>query len=281
MATSKVLKPRRGSTAEHATFKGQAFEITFDTDKKTVVAHDGLTMGGFPLAHEAALSAADNALRTLIDQKVSEVEGVSSNELKALEGALRGLINSNAQQQNMRDDNQDNVISALDATLRALIAQEVEKAISAASAAQFAAADAHDSATSAHDRLDVNSSRIDGLWDAKVDKDSPKDLAGNDLATLPNWGAVVAQSVNVEYTASCDGLIFFGTDDYGGAVGQVMTSNLRINGVSFTVFAHTGLGSSVFQSGCVQVSKGDKYAFFPGRLTGSEYLRFIPLKGAN
>lgn len=123
MATSKVLKPRRGSTAEHNTFKGQAFEITFDTDKKTIVAHDGLTMGGFPLAHEAALSEADNALRALIDQKVAEVEGVSSSELSALESALRGLIHSNAQQQSIRDNDQDNVIVAL----RALIQQELEK----------------------------------------------------------------------------------------------------------------------------------------------------------
>lgn len=122
MATSKVLKPRRGSTTEHATFKGQAFEITFDTDKKTIVAHDGLTMGGFPLAHEASVSETDAALRTLIDQKVSEVEGVSSSELKALETSLRGLINNNAQQQAVRDDNQDSVIAVLDSAHRELIA---------------------------------------------------------------------------------------------------------------------------------------------------------------
>ena len=127
MSTSKVLKPRRGSTTEHATFKGQAFEITFDTDKKTIVAHDGLTMGGFPLAHEAAVAETDEALRALIEQKVSEVEGVSSSELRALENALRGLINSNAQQQAARDADQDNVVTALDAALRALIAQEVAK----------------------------------------------------------------------------------------------------------------------------------------------------------
>ncbi len=123
MATSKVLKPRRGSTTEHATFKGQAFEITFDTDKKTIVAHDGLTMGGFPLAHEAAITETDEALRALIEEKVSEVEGVSSSELRALETALRGLINNNAQQQAAKDADQDNVVTALDSALRALIAK--------------------------------------------------------------------------------------------------------------------------------------------------------------
>ena len=123
MATSKVLKPRRGSTAEHDTFKGQAFEVTFDTDKKTLVMHDGLTMGGFPLAHESSVAETDSALRTLIDQKVAEVEGVSSSELQALDLALRGLINSQAQQQAVRDTDQDNVVTALDSALRTLIAQ--------------------------------------------------------------------------------------------------------------------------------------------------------------
>ena len=119
MAISKVLKPRRGSTTEHATFKGQAFEITFDTDKKTIVAHDGLTMGGFPLAHEAAVAETAEALSALIEEKVSEVEGVSSGELRSLESALRGLINSNVQQQVVRDENQDNVIEALNSALGA------------------------------------------------------------------------------------------------------------------------------------------------------------------
>lgn len=137
MATSKVLKPRRGSTAEHANFRGQAFEITFDTDKKTIVAHDGLTMGGFPLAHEAALTETDVALRALIEQKLSE--SAFANELQALESALRGLIDNNAQQQVVRDNNQDNVVTALDTTLRALIAQEVGRAMSAANAAQGSA----------------------------------------------------------------------------------------------------------------------------------------------
>ena len=125
MATSKVLKPRRGSTAEHSTFKGQAFEITFDTDKKTVVAHDGLTTGGFPLAHEADVATVDSELRSLIDQKISDLEGVSSSELTVVETALRSLINLNAQQQSARDSAQDDALTSLNSTLRALIAEEV------------------------------------------------------------------------------------------------------------------------------------------------------------
>lgn len=52
---SIVLQHRRGTTAQHATFTGAAGEVTFDTTKKTLVAHDGLTAGGIPLAKETAL----------------------------------------------------------------------------------------------------------------------------------------------------------------------------------------------------------------------------------
>jgi hypothetical protein len=47
MATS--LKLRRGTTAQHASFTGSAAEVTVDTDKNTVVVHNGSTAGGFPL----------------------------------------------------------------------------------------------------------------------------------------------------------------------------------------------------------------------------------------
>lgn len=58
MASSFAIKQRRGTTAQHATFTGLAGEITVDTDKKTVVVHDGSTAGGIPLAKESALTEA-------------------------------------------------------------------------------------------------------------------------------------------------------------------------------------------------------------------------------
>jgi len=48
---------RRGNTAQTNAFTGAVAEITVDTDKETVVVHDGSTAGGFPLARESALSA--------------------------------------------------------------------------------------------------------------------------------------------------------------------------------------------------------------------------------
>ena len=48
MATQ--LQLRRGNTAQTAVFTGAIAEVTVDTDKKTIVVHDGTTPGGFALA---------------------------------------------------------------------------------------------------------------------------------------------------------------------------------------------------------------------------------------
>jgi len=45
---------RRGNTAQTAAFTGALAEITVDTDKKTIVVHDGVTPGGYALAKEAS-----------------------------------------------------------------------------------------------------------------------------------------------------------------------------------------------------------------------------------
>jgi hypothetical protein len=47
---SKQVRLRRGTTADHATFTGADGEVTFDTDKKCLVVHDGATPGGAPVA---------------------------------------------------------------------------------------------------------------------------------------------------------------------------------------------------------------------------------------
>ena len=45
----KKVQLRRGTTAQHATFIGAPGELTFDTDKTVLVAHDGATAGGFQM----------------------------------------------------------------------------------------------------------------------------------------------------------------------------------------------------------------------------------------
>ena len=66
-----ALRRRRGTTADHATFTGLAGELTVDTDKNTVVVHDGATQGGHPLALEEATRG---AVRFDVAQTLLEAE---------------------------------------------------------------------------------------------------------------------------------------------------------------------------------------------------------------
>jgi hypothetical protein len=56
---ANALQLRRGTTTQHNTFTGLAGEVTVDTDKETVVVHDGSTAGGFPLARASDLTNFD------------------------------------------------------------------------------------------------------------------------------------------------------------------------------------------------------------------------------
>ena len=62
MATQ--LKIRRGTTAEHASFTGAEGEITLDTTKDTLVAHDNYTAGGRPMLREDLNNLANSAIGT-------------------------------------------------------------------------------------------------------------------------------------------------------------------------------------------------------------------------
>ena len=52
----KQVRLRRGTTAQHATFTGAEGEVTFDTSKKVLVVHDGVTAGGKPMDNFAKLN---------------------------------------------------------------------------------------------------------------------------------------------------------------------------------------------------------------------------------
>ena len=49
---AKLLKLRRGTTTQHASFTGAEGEVTIDTTKDTAVVHDGAQAGGRPMARE-------------------------------------------------------------------------------------------------------------------------------------------------------------------------------------------------------------------------------------
>ena len=46
---STQVQFRRGTTAEHQLFRGAEGEVTVDTSLRTVVIHDSVTAGGFPV----------------------------------------------------------------------------------------------------------------------------------------------------------------------------------------------------------------------------------------
>ena len=49
---AKLLKLRRGTTTQHGSFTGAEGEVTVDTDKESLVVHNGSNAGGYPLARE-------------------------------------------------------------------------------------------------------------------------------------------------------------------------------------------------------------------------------------
>jgi hypothetical protein len=78
---ANALQLRRGTTTQHNSFTGLAGEVTVDTDKDTVVVHDGSTAGGFPLATSATIAT---EVAALVDSAPGTLDTL--NELAAALG---------------------------------------------------------------------------------------------------------------------------------------------------------------------------------------------------
>ena len=65
---SKVLQFRGGTSAEHNNFIGANREVTVDTDKNTLIVHDGVTQGGYELAKKEDI---DNLVGTVAEFEAS------------------------------------------------------------------------------------------------------------------------------------------------------------------------------------------------------------------
>src|SRR6056300_1180186 len=93
---AKRLQHRGGTTSQHSTFTGAVREVTVDTDKNTLVVHDGATAGGHPLATATNFKSTgidDNATSTAITidssqnvQITGSVKGVSDLNLQSNDG---------------------------------------------------------------------------------------------------------------------------------------------------------------------------------------------------
>lgn len=73
-----VIQWRRGTTAQTATFTGALAEVTVDTDIKSLVVHDGTTVGGYPLAKSSELQDAYNKANAAFDYANTASGGLSS-----------------------------------------------------------------------------------------------------------------------------------------------------------------------------------------------------------
>jgi len=92
MATQ--IKLRGGTTSQHSSFTGAAREVTVDTDKNTIVVHDGTTAGGFPLVardssgnatfadNEKAQFGAGNDLQVYHDSTHSYIDDAGTGNLR-------------------------------------------------------------------------------------------------------------------------------------------------------------------------------------------------------
>lgn len=105
---AKVLQLRRGTTTAHGSFTGKIGEVTMDTDKKTLVVHDGSTAGGNPLVNKAEFDSHTHTKSDITDfnhthtksnitdfthtHAISDVNGLSA----ALENSQVGTAINNA-----------------------------------------------------------------------------------------------------------------------------------------------------------------------------------------
>jgi hypothetical protein len=95
---TKQVQIRRGTTAQHAVFTGAIGEVTYDTDKKTLIAHDGSTVGGIELARQdfANLRKAEfpETLKVGFNTDPEYVTGLTGNLNVAGVSTFAGIVTS-------------------------------------------------------------------------------------------------------------------------------------------------------------------------------------------
>ena len=88
------IQLRQGTTTEHNSFTGALGEVTYDTTKKTVVVHDGTTVGGtalakvsevpslVPQATEAVAGKAKIATTAIAQAGVNDTDIITAKKLR-------------------------------------------------------------------------------------------------------------------------------------------------------------------------------------------------------
>tara|TARA_B100000123_G_scaffold262193_1_gene230066 strand:+ start:1578 stop:2735 length:1158 start_codon:yes stop_codon:yes gene_type:complete len=84
---AKLLKLRGGTTSQHGSFTGADREVTVDTDKETLVVHNGSQAGGFPLARADGTGTSNFTITGEIDAATLDISG---------NGDVAGTLNAGA-----------------------------------------------------------------------------------------------------------------------------------------------------------------------------------------
>lgn len=85
------VKLRRGTTAQHSTFTGAEGEVTVDTDKDTVIVHDGTTAGGHELRKKSDVNftvlEVGNSTAAYIDLKTPDTDDYDARVISQADSA--------------------------------------------------------------------------------------------------------------------------------------------------------------------------------------------------
>ena len=90
---AKQVQLRGGTTSQHSSFTGVAREVTVDTDKDTIVVHDGSTAGGVPLAKASELPTLTSLSVTSTAAELNILDGVTATaaELNYTDGVTSAI----------------------------------------------------------------------------------------------------------------------------------------------------------------------------------------------
>lgn len=99
---STQMQLRGGTTAETLLVTGAQREVTVDTDKNTVVVHDGVTPGGFPVASEAQVADStyfyldDTAGGSAANAYILVPQANTNQPNSYMNGIILGFVTTNA-----------------------------------------------------------------------------------------------------------------------------------------------------------------------------------------
>ncbi len=122
---AKLLKLRRGTTTQHASFTGAEGEVTIDTTKDTAVVHDGSTQAGHPLARENMANVSSASIAGRLGTDSIATTKIAAGALPTdVTVASANIVNGTIASADIGTDQINNTHIADDAIQRPMIADD-------------------------------------------------------------------------------------------------------------------------------------------------------------